>query len=237
MGYKMTPDTQVHGLFKRQTANGEKWVVSERVKGGNPTKVTLGYCSNIQVKKARAIAKQHLADMAQGINPNKKRQLDNFKGITLEEAIEQYLLEKGNNLKPSKIEAVFSNIIGLKKDSSLDQAKGCGFSIVFDKNRSLHNELTEARTVQYDLKEKRWIEMESSEAQIDTIIKKLESLMYINQKELAEALGKSEPWVSRWINRAIVKERLSKQKLEQYFQIVKDEREDYTSLGVPENDF
>lgn len=110
MGYKMTPDTQVHGLFKRPTAKGDKWVVSARVKGGNPTKVTLGYCSNLPAKEARAIAKKHLADMAQGINPNTSRKMDQIKGFTLQKAIDQYIAEKGNSLKPNTIKSYNSTL-------------------------------------------------------------------------------------------------------------------------------
>ena len=110
MGYKMTPDTQVNGLFKRPTAKGDKWVVSARVKGGSPTKVTLGYCSNLPAKEARVIAKKHLADMAQGINPNTKLKMDQIKGFTLREAIDQYMAEKGNSLKPSTIKSYNSTL-------------------------------------------------------------------------------------------------------------------------------
>lgn len=109
MGYKMTPDTQVHGLYKRPTAKGDKWVVDARVKGGNPTKVTIGYCSNLPAKDARAIAKKHLADMAQGINPNHKRKVESIKGMTLAEAIEQYFREK-TRLKPSTVSSYRSTL-------------------------------------------------------------------------------------------------------------------------------
>ena len=110
MGYKMTPDSQVNGLFKRPTSKGDKWVVSARVKGGNPTKITLGYCSNLPLKEARAIAKKHLADMAQGINPNTTRKTEQIKGKTLQEAIDQYMAEKGSSLKPNTIKSYKSTL-------------------------------------------------------------------------------------------------------------------------------
>ncbi|NRP27482.1 putative prophage CPS-53 integrase [Marinobacterium sp. xm-d-420] len=112
MGYKMIPDTQVHQLFKRPTAKGDKWVVSARVKGGSPTKVTLGYCSNLPAKEARVIAKRHLADMAQGINPNTKLKMDQVKGFTLREAIDQYMAEKlgSGSIKPSTVKSYNSTL-------------------------------------------------------------------------------------------------------------------------------
>ena len=110
MGYKMTPDTQVHGLFKRPTARGDKWVVSARVKGGSPTKVTLGYCSNLPAKEARVIAKKHLANMAQGINPNHARKTQQAKGMTLRQAIEQYISEKHTRLQSSTVRSYRSTL-------------------------------------------------------------------------------------------------------------------------------
>jgi len=110
MGYTMTPDSQVNGLYKRSTAKGDKWVVSARVKGGNPTKITLGLCSNLPAKDARAIAKKHLADMAMGLNPNTKFKMDQIKGFTLAEAIEQYMAEKGSLLKPNTVKSYNSTL-------------------------------------------------------------------------------------------------------------------------------
>jgi integrase len=75
------------------------------VKGGSPTKVTIGYCSNLPAKEARVIAKKHLADMAQGINPNTVRKVAQVKGITLRDAINQYMAEKGTTIKPSTVES------------------------------------------------------------------------------------------------------------------------------------
>jgi len=110
MGYTMTPDSKVIGLFKRATAKGDKWVVSARVKGGNPTKITLGLCENLSATKARNIAKKHLADMSLGINPNAAQKMDNFRGITLGDAIEQYIAEKSHVLKPATIRSYRSTL-------------------------------------------------------------------------------------------------------------------------------
>jgi len=110
MGYTMTPDSKVIGLFKRATAKGDKWVVSARVKGGNPTKITLGLCENLSATKARNLAKKHLADMALGINPNTTQKMNNYRGMTLGEAIEQYIAEKSHTLKPSTIRSYRSTL-------------------------------------------------------------------------------------------------------------------------------
>jgi integrase len=106
----MKADTQISSLFRRPTANGDKWVVSGRIKGGNPTKITIGYCSIISVTEARKIAKQHLAEMAQGINPNHRNKLIAAKGKTLQEALEKYLQEKGSHLKPNTVKSYTGTI-------------------------------------------------------------------------------------------------------------------------------
>mgnify|MGYP000011737256 FL=1 len=110
MGYKMKADTQISSLFRRPTANGEKWVVSGRIKGGNPTKITIGYCSIINVTEARKIAKQHLAEMARGINPNHRNKVIAAKGKTLQEALDQFLQEKGQQLKPNTVRSYTGTI-------------------------------------------------------------------------------------------------------------------------------
>ena len=101
----MEPDNQVIGLYKRATAKGDKWVVSGRVKGGNPTKVTIGFCAIFSAKQARTIAIQHLAAMAQGINPNQSQRSQAVKGKTLGEALDQYISEKSHLIKETTIKS------------------------------------------------------------------------------------------------------------------------------------
>ena len=105
MGYTMEPDTQLAGLYRRPTAKGDKWVVSGRVKGGNPTKVTIGYCSIFSVNQARSIEKQHLAAMAQGVNPNQAQKAQSIRGKSLSEAVNQYINEKAHLIKPTTIKS------------------------------------------------------------------------------------------------------------------------------------
>lgn len=120
MGYKMTPDSQVTGLFKRPTAKGDKWVVRSRIKGGSNTTVTIGFCSIFSVAQARALAKEHLATMAQGINPNHARKVKQAKGMTLSQAIEQYFSEKRTRLKPSTIRT-YKSTLGNNFDSWMNR--------------------------------------------------------------------------------------------------------------------
>jgi len=124
----------------------------------------------------------------------------------------------------SKMEAVFSNIIGLHRDKGIDLLKGCGFSIAFDKNRSLHSKLTEVRAVQYLKDEGCWVDVESSLTKMDQLIEAIETLQYVNQKELAAGLGWSEAWVSEWLKRAFGASRLTQKKRNELFDLAKELR-------------
>ena len=91
-----TPDKQVKGLYKKQRATDFVWVVRAKQRGINkPVTVTLGRTNVISVRDARRLAKENLLLLAQGENPNQKRkaklEAENFKGITLKEAFNDYL--------------------------------------------------------------------------------------------------------------------------------------------------
>lgn len=101
----MKPDDKISGLYRKTTAKGDKWVVSARVKGGNPTKVIIGFCSLFGITEARKLAKKHLADMAQGINPNRAHKAITIKGMTLEDALAKYISEKSHLIKPTTIKS------------------------------------------------------------------------------------------------------------------------------------
>ena len=99
-------DTQVKGLFQKKGVTGDKWLVKAKQRGINkPVTVTLGRVDVIQIRDARRLARQKLAILAQGINPNtqdkKARATDQYLGITLEQALSEYLNLR--QLKPSTL--------------------------------------------------------------------------------------------------------------------------------------
>jgi integrase len=102
------PDTQLRGLYQRERVTGNKWVVKAKQRGVNtPVTITLGRVDVIDARSARRLAKEKLAMLAEGINPNlearKNREADQQLGITLQEAVEEYLELRG--LKPSTIKS------------------------------------------------------------------------------------------------------------------------------------
>lgn len=87
-------DNSVAGLYKRTRPSGDVWVIKSRIKGGKPVTVTIGKVSTFKVTQARSLAKEKLALLAQGINPNerarKARAVVIAREFPLEKAIEQY---------------------------------------------------------------------------------------------------------------------------------------------------
>ena len=100
-----TPDKQVKGLYKKQLKMNNVWVVKAKQRGINkPVTVTLGRVDVINIRDARRRAKEGLALLASGINPNQKRKAElraeSFEGINLEAAFNGYM-ELRADLKPS----------------------------------------------------------------------------------------------------------------------------------------
>ena len=99
------PDNQVKGLYSKQLKTNDVWVVKAKQRGINkPVTVTLGRVNVINVREARRLAKENLALLASGINPNQKRKAElraeSNKGINLEQAYHSYM-ELRADLKPS----------------------------------------------------------------------------------------------------------------------------------------
>ena len=99
------PDNQVKGLYSKQLITNDVWVVKAKQRGINkPVTVTLGRVDVINVREARRLAKENLALLASGINPNQKRKTElraeSNKGINLEQAYHFYM-ELRADLKPS----------------------------------------------------------------------------------------------------------------------------------------
>jgi len=64
-------DSQLKGLYQRKRTTGNKWVVKAKQRGINkPVTVTLGRVEVIPVRDARRLAREKLALLAKGINPN-----------------------------------------------------------------------------------------------------------------------------------------------------------------------
>jgi cell division FtsZ-interacting protein ZapD len=101
-----TPDKVISGLYKREGRRSSTWIVKARQRGhGKVVRVTIGRADVISVLDARAKAKQLLAQLSEGINPNEQKRLrvDAAKSmerleealkISLKEVLDAYLSQK-----------------------------------------------------------------------------------------------------------------------------------------------
>ena len=101
-------DTKLAGLYKRTGRTGTTWVVKARQKGiDRVVTITLGRADVLTPAQARSAAKQQLAALSAGQNPNetrkRKAEARSQLGITLGDALEEYLQLR--QLKPSTIKS------------------------------------------------------------------------------------------------------------------------------------
>lgn len=87
-------DNVVQGLYIRKRDSGEVWAIKSRIKGGSPITITIGKKELFSKASARSKAKEKLALLAQGINPNenarKAKKVSQARELPLSKAIDQY---------------------------------------------------------------------------------------------------------------------------------------------------
>jgi integrase len=101
-----TPDKALRGLYIKQLASGSKWVVRARQRGTpNTVSVTIGRTDVLTPAQARAEAKQALAALSRGENPNQVERIaaeeERRLRMTLREAIDEFLEAKRLKHKPA----------------------------------------------------------------------------------------------------------------------------------------
>lgn len=95
-------DTEVNGLRVRVGSSGVKSFCISRKRNGKFIRATLGRFPDLSVDNARAKAMELLGEVATtGINPNIAKRTNNKAMITLSEAIDAYVKNRGHRLKPS----------------------------------------------------------------------------------------------------------------------------------------
>ena len=87
-------DSVVQGLYIRKRDGSEVWAIKSRIKGGSPITITIGKKELFSKASARSTAKEKLALLARGINPNeearKARRVTQARELPFSEAIDQY---------------------------------------------------------------------------------------------------------------------------------------------------
>jgi integrase len=101
-------DTKLPGLYLRERKSGSVWIVKAKQHGSRSVvTVTLGRTDVLTPAQARSDAKQALAALGKGENPNtirkRKAEAKQHLGITLGKALEEYLSLR--QLKPSTVKS------------------------------------------------------------------------------------------------------------------------------------
>jgi integrase len=93
---KSYSDEKVPGLLLRVTHTGIKTFLVYRKVKSKPVRVTIGRYPEVRIDQARRLAKRHLADMAEGTNPNTKKKAARAKTKSLGEAFADYLVARSD---------------------------------------------------------------------------------------------------------------------------------------------
>lgn len=94
-------DEKTPGLILQVTDSGTKTFQVYKWQNNKPVRVTLGRYPGMTIEQAQKIAKKTIAELADGIDPNKKKKADRVKGVTLRECFDKYI--KTKKLKPGTI--------------------------------------------------------------------------------------------------------------------------------------
>jgi len=95
-------DSVMPGFGLRVTSGGAKSFIVEKRINGKVKRITLGRYGNLTVEQARGEAMKLLGEVATGRDPIGEKETERVKGITLQQAFDDYLLTR-KNLKPSTI--------------------------------------------------------------------------------------------------------------------------------------
>ena len=105
-------DTELKGFGLRITPGNISYICQGRV-NGESVRVTIGRHGVWYPDDARKVARGHLQDMSNGIDPRVKKQQQEAAGLTLEDVTAQYIKDRG--LKPSTIWTIDKHMNGSLK--------------------------------------------------------------------------------------------------------------------------
>jgi integrase len=92
-------DNKIRGLALSLTSNGSKTFIVYRKINGKPERVTLGKFPDLSIENARNMAENVNSQIAQGKNPNEKK--ENIKDWKFSELFDQYIERYAKNHKKS----------------------------------------------------------------------------------------------------------------------------------------
>lgn len=104
-------DSKLDQLLLQVTSSGSKSFQVYKWARSKPVRVTLGPYPDVTFEQARKQAFIVLAQIADGIDPNKKKKADKARAITLSKAFDDYIANRG--LKPSTVKDYQRSMKGL----------------------------------------------------------------------------------------------------------------------------
>ena len=137
-------DTAVSGLLVQVTDRGTKSFMVQRRVHGRPVRVTLGRFPPMTVESARRLAHEHLARIAEGINPNAEKREAKARALSLGEVLDDYLNAK--TLKP-KTQALYRWLVENPAGAFADWKARPLATITRDQIERRHRQLVIGRTL------------------------------------------------------------------------------------------
>lgn len=126
----------------------------------------------------------------------------------------------------SKIETTFEAILGLKKPDSVEDGRLASFEMEWTKFRNIRNDATKGKRawlVNDDATKKlRWCHEMSDSEEVTRLLGLLKTGMYATQKELAVAMGVSEPTLTRLKAKAKAERRIADEEWKAYLEAAKE---------------
>jgi integrase len=94
-------DTKQPGLKLRVGTTGVKTFLVYKKVSGKPVKTTLGRFPDMTIDQAQKLAAASVAQMLDGIDPNKAKRANRVRGVELQQCLSDYLEVRGRNLADS----------------------------------------------------------------------------------------------------------------------------------------
>jgi integrase len=117
-GQAIYRDSELKGFGLRVTSGGARTYVVEKRISGRVRRVKIGRADALKAEKARRLAQEFLGIVAGGRDPIAEKAAVKARTITLGEALDSYLVARGDKLKPRTREQYRDVITTRRKDGS-----------------------------------------------------------------------------------------------------------------------
>jgi integrase len=117
-GQAIYRDSELKGFGLRVTRGGARTYVVEKRIGGRVRRVKIGRADALKAEKARRLAQEFLGTVAGGRDPIAEKAVAKARAVTLDEVLDDYLIARGDKLKPRTRDQYRDVITARRKDGS-----------------------------------------------------------------------------------------------------------------------